>query len=308
MRRWVARARIIGVAIGAVAVLAGCGAVRFGYNQGPELAYWWLDRYVDFSESQTPVVKDALSDWFAWHRRTQLPDYVQQLARLRGELKADATAIQMCRWFDDLQARSDVAFERALPGFLDVARSMSPQQVRNLQRQHAKRNDEFRDEYLQADPRERLEASVQRAVERFERIYGRLGEPQKAVIRREVQASPFDAERWAAERDARQRDLLATIRLLQTDRASGEQSLQILRALLQRNRRSANEGYRTYQERLVQYNCDFAAKVHNATTPAQRDAATKRIKGWEEDFRALAGQAAPTTADAGGAALPRLSP
>ena len=24
-------------------VLAGCSAVRFGYNQGPELVFWWLE-------------------------------------------------------------------------------------------------------------------------------------------------------------------------------------------------------------------------------------------------------------------------
>lgn len=298
MTGWFASARIIGAALAASVLLAGCGAVRFGYNQGPDLAYWWLDRYVDFNETQAPVVKDALTDWFGWHRRTQLPDYVQQMARLRGELKSDATAPQMCRWFDELQARSDAALERALPAFANLAQSLSPPQLRQLQRQHAKRSAEFREEFLQADPRERLDASVQRAIERFERIYGRLGDAQKAVIRREVQASPFDGERWAAERELRQRDLLDTIRQLQSEKPGPSQTQAILKALLERNQKSANESYRAYQQRLVQFNCEFAAKVHNVTTAVQREAAVQRIKGWEDDFRALAGQAVSTTANA----------
>ncbi len=280
------------------AVLAGCGAVRFGYNQGPELAYWWLDRYVGFTDMQTPVVRDALGDWFAWHRRTQLPDYVQQMVRLRSEVRADTTPAQMCRWFDEVRSRSDLAIDKALPAFGTVARSITPKQMAQLQRNHDKRTVEFRDEYLQADLRERLEASVQRAIERFERIYGRLGEAQKAVIRREVEGSPFDADKWALERDARQRDLVKTMLQIQADRASPEQTLALLRALLERNQRSANEAYRVYQDRLVQFNCEFAAKVHNATTLPQRDAALKRIKGWEDDFRALAAQTPPVTAEA----------
>jgi hypothetical protein len=294
----VARLRIIGAALAATVLLAGCGAVRFGYNQGPELAYWWLDRYVDFSETQTPAVRDALVDWFGWHRRTQLPDYAQQMTRLRTELKAEATPAQMCRWFDELQARSDAAVERALPSIAQVAQSLTPQQLRHLERQQGKRTAEFRDEFLQPDPRERMEASVQRAIDRFERFYGRLGEAQKAVIRREVQASPFDPERWLAERASRQRELLDVLRQMQTERPSPPQAQTLLKGLLERNQRSSEPAYRAYQQRLVQFNCDFAAKVHNATTVAQRDAAAQRIKGWEDDFRALAAQAAAATASA----------
>ena len=41
----------------------------------PDLVYWWLDRYIDFNDTQTPRVHEAIKQWFAWHRRSQLPDY-----------------------------------------------------------------------------------------------------------------------------------------------------------------------------------------------------------------------------------------
>ena len=45
--------------------------------------------------------------------------------------------------------------------------------------------------------------------------------------------------------------------------------------------------YRAYQVKLGDYNCAFAARIHNAMTPAQRQAARERLKGWEDDLRAL---------------------
>ena len=43
---------------------------------------------------------------------------------------------------------------------------------------------------------------------------------------------------------------------------------------------------------MTQYNCVFAAAVHNATTPAQRQNAIQKLKGWESALRALMAEGA----------------
>ncbi len=50
---------------------------------------------------------------------------------------------------------------------------------------------------------------------------------------------------------------------------------------------SPDERYRAYSAQLTSYNCDFAAQLHNRTTPAQRQQAVEKFKGWEADLRAL---------------------
>ena len=40
------------VALALALGLAACSAVRLGYANLPDLAYWWLDGYVDFSDEQ----------------------------------------------------------------------------------------------------------------------------------------------------------------------------------------------------------------------------------------------------------------
>jgi hypothetical protein len=272
----------------AAAVLGGCTAVRFGYNQGPELAYWWLDRQVGFTDEQSPKVRAALADWFAWHRRAELPAYAALVERVRADLPQPATPAAMCRWFDDVRGRTEVALERAMPAIASVVMSMTPEQVEQLGRHHQKRSAERREEFAQPDLRKRHEAAVKRAVERFERFYGRLDDAQRAEIAQAVASSPFDAPRWLAEREAREQEMRQTLMRLQAPGVSADEAVVAVRAMVQRMLVSPDEAYREHQRRVVQFQCSLAARVHNATTPAQREAAARRFKGWEEDFRALA--------------------
>ena len=99
LRRPIVRRSIIGaVATALVLATTGCSLIKLGYGQASGLAYRWLDRYVDFDNEQSLKVRQALDEALAWHRRTQLPDYVQLLARAEVEIAADTTPERMCAW------------------------------------------------------------------------------------------------------------------------------------------------------------------------------------------------------------------
>jgi hypothetical protein len=66
-----------------------------------------------------------------------------------------------------------------------------------------------------------------------------------------------------------------------------------VRALAERQLRSPRPDYRAYQQRLTQENCALASAMHNLTTPAQRQPARDKLKGWEEDVRLIAAGATP---------------
>lgn len=278
----------------ATAVLLGaCSALRFGYNQADELAYWWLDGYLDFNEAQTPRVRDALAQWHGWHRRTQLPDYAALLARARAEALAPTTPERVCQWWDDVRVRVDAAFDRAVPASAELMLSLTPDQLRHIERRYAKSNDEFRADFLQSDPVERRQESTRRAIERAESFYGRLDEPQRARIAKTVAESPFDAELWFAERRRRQHDALQMLRRLKPEAAGPDQAQAALRAYYEHALRSPRSEYARYAQALTQYNCSAAANLHNSVTPAQRAVLVGKLKGWEADIRSLLPQASP---------------
>ncbi len=287
LRNVVTRLRIIVALVLVSAVLAGCSAVRFGYNQAPELLFWWLDGYADFDDTQSRQVRSRLGEWFAWHRRTQLPDYAELLARAQADVLADTTPDRACRWFAELRQRGEVAAEQALHHAAEVITTLKPAQIQHIERRYARVNEEFRSDFLDKEPARRLERSVDRTTERLEFVYGTLDERQRALVARLVAASPFDAEAWYSERTQRQQEALQMIRRLAGTGVDRDTAVATMRAYGERMARSPREGYRRYQEKLEAYNCAFAATLHNATTPAQRQAAANRFKGWEADFRAL---------------------
>jgi hypothetical protein len=282
------RARIIGALLAAALLLSGCSALRFAYNQGPEIVYWWLDGYADFDAVQAPRVRAAVADWFRWNRRSQLPDYAALLTRAGDEIAADTTPEQLCRWNDTVRQRIGLAFDAAVPAIAELAPSLTPAQIEHIDRRFEKRNAEYRDDYrLGEEAAEQQRAAVKRALERAEMMYGRFDEAQRERIARGVAVSPFDAEVWFAERKARQADIVATLRRLRGERLTPAEAEQAVRGVAARFSRSPRADYRSYERTVTQYNCVFAAAVHNATTPAQRQAAMRKLKGWEAALRAL---------------------
>ncbi|TCP05548.1 DUF6279 family lipoprotein [Rubrivivax gelatinosus] len=286
------KAAIIAVAL----VLAGCSTLRLGYDNGPRLAWWWLDGYVDFDSRQAPAVHAAIARWFAWHRANELPRYAALLQEAGAALPQATTPEAVCRWTDRLRETPAAAVDRALREAVPLVAGLGEPQLRHLEQRYAKRLDEMREEYLQPDPAERRNASVERGVERFEELYGRLDAAQRRVVADGVADSPWDPQTWIAERDRRQREVVQTLRRLVAERADADTTLAALRTLASRSERSADPAYREFQARLDAYNCGFAARVHNATTPAQREHARDRLAGWEGDLRALAAAAAAPVA------------
>jgi hypothetical protein len=266
---------------------AGCSVMRLGYNQADYLAYWWLDGFVDFNDAQKPRTREALTQWFAWHRRAHLPEYANLLAHAQNLVAEDITAESTCGLWTEVRGYMDEAFERATPGTVEIASTLTPQQIQNIERRYAKSNKEFHDENLRGDASQRLKKSIKRTVERAEFFYGDLDNMQQELITRLVTLSPYDVSIWNAERQRRQQDFMQVLRQLRGNGLSQEKAQAALRAYVERIHRSPNDDYRKYTEQLSRYNCAFVANLHGTTTAAQRKHAAKKFKGWESDIRGL---------------------
>lgn len=268
-------------------LLSACSGVRLAYNNAPQLSWWWLDGYVDFSREQSGPARQAVERWFEWHRPSQLPAYAKLLTLAQGQILQNITAEEACAWNNRARELLDPALQRAAVEFAPLVPGLGEAQFKHLQERYLKGNDEMREEFLQPDTAARKREAVRRTVERVQRAYGDLEEAQLQVIRSGLADSPFNPEQWLAQRERRQQQILRTLRQMQADKLSEERTVAALRTLLASNERSSDPAYRSYQLKLTDYNCAFAARVHNSTTLAQRTVAQARLKGWEEDLQAL---------------------
>jgi uncharacterized protein DUF6279 len=294
LHRGFARRSIIAVlAIATALALPACSLVKLGYGQASPLVYRWLDRYVEFDDTQAARLRGALDDALAWHRRTQLPDYVQLLARAEVEVADDVTPERMCAWAGELRSRIEPVLQYVAPAIADVAVTLSPPQIAHIETRFAEVNDQYREEHLQRNPERRQKAEVKREVERAEMLYGDLDRGQRELIVRAVGASPYDGEVAFAERRERQRELLALLRRLRDASVVGrDDALAEVRAYVHGLDRSPRESYRRYAEQLTAHQCALASALHNSASPAQRRAAAKRLAAYRADLRDLIGAAA----------------
>ncbi|HEY2187568.1 MAG TPA: DUF6279 family lipoprotein [Caldimonas sp.] len=277
----------LGVAL--ALVLGGCSMVKLGYGQADTIAFRWLDGYVDFDDAQSLRVRAALDDAFAWHRRTQLSDYVQLLARAEAEIADDTTPERMCAWAGEIRDRLDPILQTLAPAITDVALTLKPAQFSHIEERFAATNEEFRDEHLQKSAQRRQRAMVGREVDRAEMFYGKLDDAERALVVESVRGSPYSAEVVDAERRARQQEALAFLRRLRESNPVRDDALVQVRAFLRAIGQSPRDAYRAYADRVAAHNCALASALHNATSAAQRREAAKRLSGYRNDLRALIG-------------------
>lgn len=281
-------------------VLGACSTARLAYNQAPNLLYWWLDGYMDFTSAQSPQARQDIDAFLAWHRSNELPTYARQLQQWQALATQDITPTQACTQFEAVRAAVQRASERGLEPLTRLAQQLSPEQQAHLQRHQAKSNESFEKDFVRGSPEQRLSQRLDKAVSRNEMLYGRLSPAQRELLQSSLQQSPWDAQKTQQERLRRQSDLLQTLQTVQAlkngngngngNGAVNAAALNATRSYLARVLQSPTPGYSAYSQTQVQHGCNQFAALHNTTTPEQRANAVRVLKGYEDDFRALVAQ------------------
>ncbi len=281
--------RVLGI-IGLCAtclLLASCSVVRLGYSQAPDLAFWWIDSYVDLNEAQSPRLRKELDDIAQWHRSRELPEVVLLLQKARQMAPGPISPAQVCALVDDGRTRFNAVTARSEGLVVWLAPSLSPAQIEHLARQFDKSNKEWEADWLRGTPDDQLKHRVKQATRRFEMLYGDLEAAQVQLLRTELAASSYDPRQWRNERLRRQEDMLATLRRVSAGNLPPEAVRESMQALLERLITPPTPAGRAYAQTLQSENCALFSRLHNSTSPAQRARAIQTLRGYEDDFRTL---------------------
>ena len=287
--------------LAALALLLGaCSAARVAYNQAPNLTYWWLDGYVDFTGAQSPPARADIDRFFAWHRSAELPLYAQRLAQWQTLAQKDISTEQTCSEVDAIRASFNRMSERGVVPLTTLALQLSPAQLDHMQRHQTKGDENFTKDFLRGTPAQRLNKRLDSTIDRYETLYGSLTDAQRQQLKTGLQQSAWDPQRTQAERQRRQAAMLQTIREVQAlhsaafvangSRNPPPDAVNALRSWSQRLQNSPTPGYPAYSAALVKDGCTQFATLHNSTSAEQRAHAVGVLKGYEGDMRALAAQ------------------
>jgi len=286
--------RIIAASLAAVvmsASLSGCSAIKLGYNQLPEISSWWLDNYVNFTDTQAAQAKQALKKLQAWHRKEELPLVADLLVQAQGMAPQNISTQQACEVWGKLEKRIEAVALESSRLATPIVLQLTPRQLRHLEKQWAVKNEEWKKDWLQPSAEDRLKKRLDATVDRFSDFYGDLNADQIKLLRQQIEQSLWSPEVALQNRIKRQQSQLLVLQNLIQDASkpgfNGAQAESTVLQLSLQSLRPQEPALLNLQLQLEQQACLNFSQFHNITTPAQRQKAQRRLRAYEKDIREL---------------------
>lgn len=271
-----------------VFALAGCGLVRTGYDQLDTITYWWLNRYLDFSDAQARAVRADLKALHDWHRSAELPTYADLLVELQRMAKNDVSPAAACDVITKARDRFELLLFQTAPQVGSLALTLEPGNMKRLRKKFAEEDKQWREKWLDISPAKLAEERLEAWSDRSEFFYGRLTAPQKQAIRDAIARSALDPKISWVLRQKRQEDILATLEKIRKTKPSPSMAEAEIRTLIERSLHPDDPAGAEMRRNLLSEACENAAAIHQLATPAQRKRAQEKLAGLEQDFRKLA--------------------
>lgn len=277
---------------GVTMLLFACSAARVGYNNGEFVSYWWLDSYVDFESDQKPWVKQHIDDLFAWHRKTQLRDYVQFVSRIQRRDLSTVTKADLLADYSEGRTRILRIVDHAAPELADLALSLTPAQIANIEQKFTRNNDKFRKEYLSGDTAERQKFRYKKMMKQAEYWFGNFNRDQEARLRALSDARPLNNELLLAERMQRQHELIALLQQIHAEKPARDEAAAMIRKyIVQTVDRFGDRERQSFADASNQANAALVAEMMHMATPEQRKHFVNTLQDWISDFNRLSAQA-----------------
>lgn len=269
--------------------VAACSSVRFTYNNGDTLLYYWLNAYVDIDTDQSDWVKKDIDNLFQWHRSTQLKDYVQLLQKGQRQLAGNLTQADLLADYREIRTRSEKLANKAVPDLAELAISLKPDQINTLARKFESNNDKYRKKFLRGDTEARNKVRFKKAMEQFDLWFGDFSRDQEAVLRKASDARPLDNEVWLDERMRRQQMILSLLRKVHDQKLSREATIPLVQALVRDVfARMDSPERKAFYDASTDGTTKMILTAVKIATPKQKAHAHKRMQGWIDDFNVLA--------------------
>jgi len=272
-------------------ILTGCSAIRLGYNKLPEIASWWLDSYIDFTDSQGLQAKVALQKLQTWHRKEELPAIAELLVQAQTLALQNITPEQACKVWEGAQVRIESIIQESSRLAAPVVSQLSAKQLKHLEKEWASRNEDWKKNWLQGNPDTRIKKRVDIAAERFNSFYGDLNTEQRQLLKQQFLQSAWTPEWGYQQRVKRQQEQLAALQAMSSEITKPAMPLlqveKALETLMLQSVRPRDTSDLSKQLLLEQQACQNLAQLHNIMSPAQRLKAQRKLKDYETDVREL---------------------
>jgi hypothetical protein len=275
-----ARIRMLAVLLAAAWLLSGCNAaMRIAYENADTFLHWRALSYVPLSGKAAEELDDRIDDFLAWHRAKALPQYARLSADAARRVGAGLSPADLVWGYDSFNAQARESLREAAVQLAPILDRLTPEQISHLEKRFADDNRKFaRDN--RGSEKDRRNRRTRRMVDSLEDWVGKLSKAQVERVKQYAERAPLMDELRERERKRLQGDILAIIRAREAQKR--------LPAYLEHWDRgrdpamlAANKAWRAELDKLL-------LDLDRTLTAEQRAKAVARLRGFSEDFSALA--------------------
>lgn len=175
MKKW-----IIFAAIGVL--LSGC-STKFVYNNMDWLLIEYLEDYVELNDEQEELVSDKIMLLSEWHRKEEIPNYIEHLDELIAlDLRA-FTIEDLERQESKFQSHSDRLIQRVAPELFELAQQLTDSQVEELMNNIRVRHTKYKKKHQKLSERESRRNYAEKIAENVDDWLGSVTKEQKQLIK-----------------------------------------------------------------------------------------------------------------------------
>ncbi len=158
--------------------LAGCNSIKLVYQFGDYYVLWQLDQYFDLTPKQEEFVTQRLSNYFEWHRKVELPQYVSILEQLQDRGQDGISLAELDDAFFQFEQKRDTLMEQLIPEAAQFLAMLHPHQIQRLEVVMREENQDLRDQLEEPWP-ERQKQRQNDFITNLENWFGPLSSNQK---------------------------------------------------------------------------------------------------------------------------------
>jgi hypothetical protein len=260
-------------------ILGACDAVRLAYDNADTFLHWRLSGYVKVSGKAADELDDRIDDFLAWHRARALPQYARLSADAARRLAAGLSPADLVWGYDAFVVQAREGLHEAAERIAPMLDRLTPEQVAQIEQRFAEDNRKFSKENRGSE-RERRLRRAKRTVGQLEDWVGKLNKAQVERVRQMSERVPVYDELRERERKRIQAEFLAIVRAHEA-----QKRLPGFVLTWDHGRdpalAAASKIWRAEFEKML-------IDIDHSLSGEQRAKAVARLRGFSEDFSALA--------------------
>jgi primosomal protein N'' len=278
-------------AIALLALAAACSTLKLGYDNADSLLAFALDSYFDLDDEQEQLARERARTIVAWHRATQLRDYVELIEAAGRRIETSVSVDEVLGYYAEMNRRLVAIGARSAPELALLALTLTPSQIEYFAEKLAQDNAKARRQLARNAGRDALDARVKAGVERAKEWFGTVTPEQERLIRTTLAQRAGNHAWWIAERERQQRELIALLQRIVAERPPPALAARWFEEYFARLAEPADPERHAQLQRFRLGNAELIAQLINSASPAQKAALLKKLRGYADDFTTLAAAA-----------------